>query len=270
MYRLLTKQHTVWQRKILSKLSSPPRHLSQLEFRPNSPYGLLDLRNHYKQEKVMGKRKSSTALASGPAITTVPIPVPWDDSVTRPAKRRKSQQETLKTEPESLSTNPNKNPNVLDGSQALRASPDADEQDESMDAAKAGMDVKEQVKEEDDEVPSLVTGGDSDSALSDLSNIESPVKATSVKSKPGKPGGQKAASKETTTAAKGKVAAQKKGNITEPQFLDPEAEGEEEADEEEIQIALSRPPPVNSDYLPLPWKGRLGYVSFDGAARKPR
>lgn len=22
-----------------------------------------------------------------------------------------------------------------------------------------------------------------------------------------------------------------------------------------------RPPPVNSDYLPLPWKGRLGYVS---------
>ena len=42
---------------------------------------------------------------------------------------------------------------------------------------------------------------------------------------------------------------------------DPEAEGDEEAGEEEIQQALSRPPPVNSDYLPLPWKGRLGYVS---------
>ena len=41
---------------------------------------------------------------------------------------------------------------------------------------------------------------------------------------------------------------------------DPEAEGAEEADEEEIKEALSRPPPVNSDYLPLPWKGRLGYV----------
>jgi UV DNA damage endonuclease len=23
----------------------------------------------------------------------------------------------------------------------------------------------------------------------------------------------------------------------------------------------ARPPPVNSDYLPLPWKGRLGYVN---------
>jgi hypothetical protein len=43
---------------------------------------------------------------------------------------------------------------------------------------------------------------------------------------------------------------------------DPEAEGDELADEEEIKEALSRPPPVNSDYLPLPWKGRLGYVRF--------
>jgi hypothetical protein len=42
---------------------------------------------------------------------------------------------------------------------------------------------------------------------------------------------------------------------------DPEAEGDELADEDEIKEALSRPPPVNSDYLPLPWKGRLGYVS---------
>jgi UV DNA damage endonuclease len=28
------------------------------------------------------------------------------------------------------------------------------------------------------------------------------------------------------------------------------------------EAAIARPPPVNSDYLPLPWKGRLGYVSF--------
>jgi hypothetical protein len=43
---------------------------------------------------------------------------------------------------------------------------------------------------------------------------------------------------------------------------DPEAEGEELADEEEVKEALTRPPPVNSDYLPLPWKGRLGYVRY--------
>lgn len=44
---------------------------------------------------------------------------------------------------------------------------------------------------------------------------------------------------------------------------DPEANDaptEEDSDENVIKEALSRPPPVNSDYLPLPWKGRLGYV----------
>lgn len=44
---------------------------------------------------------------------------------------------------------------------------------------------------------------------------------------------------------------------------DPESEEgpkEEEEDEEVVKEALSRPPPVNSDILPLPWKGRLGYV----------
>lgn len=42
---------------------------------------------------------------------------------------------------------------------------------------------------------------------------------------------------------------------------DPEAEGVDgEVDEVEIKQAAARPPPVNSEYLPLPWKGRLGYV----------
>lgn len=44
---------------------------------------------------------------------------------------------------------------------------------------------------------------------------------------------------------------------------DPEAEGDEEVDEEEVKQALSRPPPVNSDYLPLPGKGRLSYACLN-------
>jgi len=31
-------------------------------------------------------------------------------------------------------------------------------------------------------------------------------------------------------------------------------------DAEIMKLEAARPPPVNSDYLPLPWKGRLGYV----------
>ncbi|EXJ74947.1 uncharacterized protein A1O5_01643 [Cladophialophora psammophila CBS 110553] len=44
---------------------------------------------------------------------------------------------------------------------------------------------------------------------------------------------------------------------------DPEAEGDVEANPEELKEALSRPPPVNSSYLPLPWKGRLGYACLN-------
>jgi len=47
--------------------------------------------------------------------------------------------------------------------------------------------------------------------------------------------------------------------------VDPEDENgnrlDDEGDEEEVREALSGPPPVHSAYLPLPWKGRLGYVS---------
>ncbi|OAP57341.1 UV damage endonuclease UvdE, variant [Fonsecaea erecta] len=44
---------------------------------------------------------------------------------------------------------------------------------------------------------------------------------------------------------------------------DPEVEVNEEANPEELKEALSRPPPVNSSYLPLPWKGRLGYACLN-------
>ncbi|PGH02890.1 UV damage endonuclease UvdE [Polytolypa hystricis UAMH7299] len=44
------------------------------------------------------------------------------------------------------------------------------------------------------------------------------------------------------------------------EILDPESDVEVPANEEEVKEAISRPPPVNSPYLPLPWKGRLGYA----------
>lgn len=64
---------------------------------------------------------------------------------------------------------------------------------------------------------------------------------------------------ENVTASSGASAVEKDVGVT----VDPEiAEGApgENEDEEDVKEALSRPPPVNSDYLPLPWKGRLGYV----------
>ncbi|KAJ5488481.1 hypothetical protein N7539_003371 [Penicillium diatomitis] len=45
--------------------------------------------------------------------------------------------------------------------------------------------------------------------------------------------------------------------------LDPESEEDIPVDDQELQEALGRPPPVNSSYLPLPWKGRLGYACLN-------
>ncbi|KAF2804111.1 UV-endonuclease UvdE, partial [Mytilinidion resinicola] len=44
---------------------------------------------------------------------------------------------------------------------------------------------------------------------------------------------------------------------------DPEAEDDEQIDDADVEQALARPPPVDSDYLPLPWKGRLGYACLN-------
>lgn len=194
----------------------------------------------------MAKRKGLSTVTQGPATTTVPIlPPPFDDEP--PPKRRASQRRISQPKPNTGSTNPDKNANVLDAPEALRASPDGDE---TMNLEEAGMDVRKQVKEED-----------SDSPLSEAQEIEEPLEERKEKKK----------SHATTSAKTGHKKEPKRPAVDakneseptkEPQFLDPEAEGDEEADEEEIQAALSRPPPVHSDYLPLPWKGRLGYVSY--------
>ena len=214
----------------------------------------------------MAKRKSST-IAEERHIQGTPIV----DGGVPPSKRRASGRRSSKLDSKALSTNPDENANVLDAPGPLRASPDAEEEDERMDLEGAGMDVEKQVKAEKEDAPSFMNGHDSDSSLSEMSAMESPVNSK----KPVKPLKGKAATssisgaesvKPPLTAAGGKK--DKKEPAKESQFLDPDGDDLEEADEEEIQAALSRPPPVNSDYLPLPWKGRIGYVCLSSSSAK--
>lgn len=102
--------------------------------------------------------------------------------------------------------------------------------------------------------------GESDSSLSTPSEIElmsgDAMTENAFASTVGK---GKNKSKRIANSNNNDVA--KKENVNEGVIVDPEAEEDELAsEEEEIEAALSRPPPVHSDYLPLPWKGRLGYV----------
>jgi UV DNA damage endonuclease len=209
--------------------------------------------------------------AADPITTSLPLPT-FDDLLPSSSKRRASQRVVTKRNapPKSKSINPDLNPGVLDGPEALRASPDAEEKDEMLDVGKLGMEGH--IKDEDDSVPSLVTGGDSGSSLSEMSSELSEEESPPPQSRKGRASKVAQPAKKQIDAAKSQkvtpTTTVKKEAGKEPQFLDPEAEGDDEADEEEIQAAFSRPPPVNSDYLPLPWKGRLGYVCFPPSVRR--
>lgn len=165
-------------------------------------------------------------------------------SIIAPAPiRRASTRKTIQPPPAAIDANPDTNGDVVDGKTALRASPEGADHDGMLNgdnmptkkgrkAANGTLTPKTKVKPEPDE-----------SSLSELSDIEDPSAA------------QKGPVKKTPASKK--PAAKQNGDVD---GADPEAEGDEDADPEEIKEALSRPPPVNSSYLPLPWKGRLGYA----------
>jgi UV DNA damage endonuclease len=209
----------------------------------------------------MGKRKIHAIVTHAPPEYVPPALVPQPNGEP-PRKQRASRRKVSRQQSVPLLVDPDQSANVLDGAEAWRASPDADER---MDVEQAGMNAGKQIKEEDERTRLLCgTRSDSGSSLSELSDVEGRIKTTGVL-KAGKvasviadaASGQEKSGKgvvSRTAAGQPKVATEA------PQFLDPEEDGEEEPDEEELQAAFSRPPPVNSGYLPLPWKGRLGYV----------
>ena len=210
---------------------------------------LNQLRDQESVALAMGKRKSLSTVVPESINSALPIPPSTFDDPTPPSKRRANQRRISQPKPDTGSTNPDKNANVLDAPEAFRASPDASEQDERMNLEDAGMDVAKQVKEED-----------CDSPLSEMSDVEPPTATKKVRAKSKATAALKDGLDEQSKETAATIKKDTKTPVKEQLFLDPEADGEEEADEEEIQAALSRPPPVNTDYLPLPWKGRLGYV----------
>jgi UV DNA damage endonuclease len=186
--------------------------------------------------RAMAPKRKASALANvahEAPKTSVPIPIPNGytyNATDRPSapKRPRPLGKSSK-----IATNLNDNSQVINAPGALRASSD------HRDVTKA-----------------LIVDGNAseDSPLSDLPDDvaeELPV--------PKKRGVKKAA-KSTKEGKDVVVITPAKPRPGVEGLGDPEAEGEEEADEEEIKEAMLRSPPVNSNYLPLPWKGRLGYV----------
>ncbi|KAK0335369.1 hypothetical protein LTR59_009059 [Friedmanniomyces endolithicus] len=221
------------------------------------------------------KRKRSAIEASKPAL----------NSDAPPFKRRASTRNAASV---AALVNPDVNGDVLDAPNATRASPDSS------------------VNEDIVSAPLLKTGVDEESDLSDAPAVVEPPKrkGRAKKAQDAGEGVRKAeetigavvdaAAAHTTVAAKkarrktikqeedddtgttapttAKAAPLKKGKKPiddEVATRDPEAEGDEDApDEAEVNEASLRPPPVHSDYLPLPWKGRLGYACLNTYLRQ--
>ncbi|ETI21122.1 UV damage endonuclease UvdE [Cladophialophora carrionii CBS 160.54] len=149
-----------------------------------------------------------------------------DTPATAPSStRRTTSTRASAVAPAKIDTNPDTNTKIRDGADALRASPDAEEPgDEKLKKAPSGK-AKSKAKNK-----------------TELGDAEQVAEGLSMSS-----AGLKNHAKRDDGLHRG----------------DPEADDEEEADPEELKEALSRPPPVNSSYLPLPWKGRLGYACLN-------
>ena len=155
------------------------------------------------------------------------------------AMRRASGRMNGQAKPAKVDPNPDTNSQIVDGQEALRASPDAEEEDEKVNIPPPAKKMRKAAVPATPK-PKVVTKAASLSSLSDLSDVEAPPSVDAPGPKP--------------------VRTTKKTKDDEVAARDPEADDDEEADPEEIASALARPPPVNSSYLPLPWKGRLGYA----------
>jgi UV DNA damage endonuclease len=197
-----------------------------------------------------------------PPATQVAKSTPKPAKVTRRAPARGK-----------VDTNPDHNVEILDGQEALRASPDAEGPGEEFDPKKVNgrlprrASARNPVKYE--ESSSLLSDAELDSEVeTPASTPAKKVKKTPTKSSIAakKASDEIKAFKAEQAATKAAAARKVKKEDDDEAFMpDPEAaeEGDGAEDIQTIKDEAARPPPVNSDYLPLPWKGRLGYACLN-------
>jgi len=206
------------------------------------------------------KRKRSSIAANSTENTqhlseaSIPISRSKSEAKIPLSKRRASSRGKI-------DTNPDHNPDIIDGRTALRASPDADEIGEVLDVKNiSGLPNKsaESTTTRNPKTEFYVPDVDTE-----ISIPERKKKAPTKSSIAAKKGADEIKAFMAVQRAKKVVdvkAKQEDGDEWE-QRIDPD--GDNAATVEDVDIMkkeAARPPPVNSDYLPLPWKGRLGYV----------
>jgi UV DNA damage endonuclease len=252
----------------------------------------------------MARKQSTAAAALSPATeasqpdassrrsrrTQVPLPANVSQQDSKPQLRKPSRGGGA------APTNPNTNPDILDGISALRASPDSAEHEDTDRPLKPRVNnvstggnpsaTTEATAVHRDEhgrkgrgnAITPAGGAGNQAHVTNTNQLASKAPTADLHPEPGRSKRKRtapqhvkvdsaeinnatvlAADQHVTPPTSNGVKVEDDVGVT----VDPEEEEgpkDENEDEEEVTEALSRPPPVNSDYLPLPWKGRLGYV----------
>jgi UV DNA damage endonuclease len=206
------------------------------------------------------KRSSIAALASVPPVPQETSILPPGSSLKPSAPKRQSSRRSK------IETNPDHNLDIVDGKAALRASPDADEEGDALAVEKVNTGPTKPPKTNG--VESTLKNEDSDSPLSDIESetsipqlVKKQKKTPTKSSIAAKKGSDEIKAFKTEQAAEAKVKTGNDGDEWDKR-VDPDGDDAAPEDVDVMKKEAGRPPPVNSDYLPLPWKGRLGYVSI--------
>lgn len=206
----------------------------------------------------MAKRKRSSRVVEATKIdnerSSKPLAPNIPKSKTLGSTRRASKRGKL-------DTNPDHNGDIVDGKEALRASPDAEGQGEAFNlnnvgdiASKGNENISTKIEESD----------------SSLSDIQTPITTPKKKLKKSPTKSSVAAKKASDeikaykAEVEAKKVAEKKIKKEAPdngiERDDPDGDTSIVEDQNAEKLEAARPPPKNSNFLPLPWTGRLGYV----------
>ena len=190
------------------------------------------------------------------------------------AKRR-----TPARKPSAAVVNPDESKDIIDAPSAMRASPDNAPAEEIV-PGPVGVEVQRGSESPLSDAPDVVEPpkpkrgrgkkAEADKDVKDVNGVaEAAAEAVENKASVRKGRGKKKEVKVEEEADVASVAASTPAKKTPKKTSNGEAgdpEGDEEddtADPEEVKSAAFRPPAVNSAYLPLPWKGRLGYACLN-------
>ncbi|KAF1978075.1 UV-endonuclease UvdE [Bimuria novae-zelandiae CBS 107.79] len=217
--------------------------------------------------------KASSELPRPRQRTAVPLPANVAYLQARaeappPARARRQPSRNLSSH---ASTNPNANPDVLDGVAALRASPDSVGSSEAGLKPRGGKSSRRETSTKGAPSPTGTTPA-APNALAEDSSSAVPAEThgpqTAGARRTRRPKNGTAAASETAVAdvpeQQPTVTASSGAPVEKDVGSTADLEGGDDIEgEDEVKEALSRPPPVNSGYLPLPWKGRIGYACLN-------